>query len=180
MVALRLDLFGIVHQHRIFRQIEPRPLRLRQPILHPYESAHDLPKVHFRDDVRAIDADTKPRNVHSFADHVDGHQPLLFLMGTKFFDRARSIRVVRYRYLRFSPGDAGYELSHPAGMVLIHTDNQSTGIRLLFLPKTCQLRMGIGDDWAEPSVLQQRRFQPFTLPIERQPVLKCRLMLATV
>ena len=65
-------------------------------------------------------------------------------------------------------------------MFLIHTDDQPTGIRLFLLPKAGQLDMGIGDHRPKPGVLKQRGLQPFALPIKRQSVLKCRLMLAAV
>ena len=87
MIAFGLDAFGIVNEGRVLRQVEPGPLRLRQPFLHPDESPDDLSEVHLGQNIGRVDADTEPRNIDAFAHHIYGNKPLLVLMLCERGDR---------------------------------------------------------------------------------------------
>ena len=72
--------------------------------------------------------------------------------------------------------DTPHQLRHLPSMILIHCDNEPSGIRLFLLAEPAQLGMGIGDNRAQPTVLQERGLEPLPLQFEGESILKCRPM----
>src|SRR5512146_1403775 len=72
VIAFGLDLPGVVHQDWVLREVEPGPLWFGDTLLHPDKPTDHLPEIHFSEHVGAIDADAQARDVHTFADHIDG------------------------------------------------------------------------------------------------------------
>lgn len=178
MVPLRLDPLGIMDERGVLRQIEPGPLRLRQAFLHPDESPHNLPEIHLGQDVRGIDAHTKPRDIDAFAHHVHGDEPLLGLVMRKGLDRLRRRGIVRDGHMSPAARDAPHQLRHLPGMVLIHRDDEPSCIGLFLLAEPAQFIMRIRDDRPQPTVLQERSLEPFPLQLERESILEGRPMFA--
>ena len=59
--------------------------------------------------------------------------------------------------------DTAQQLRYLPCMILIHRDDESSGIRLFLLAEPAQLGMGIRDDRPQPAVLQERGLEPLAL-----------------